>query len=809
MPKWLKIILKVVAAVILLFLLVSVGLFIYINTHKTKVLSLITTTLNRNLDGKLSIGDMETTFFKGFPGISVSLKSVDIKDRRWPQHKHTLLQAKDFDVSINTLALFRGAIRISNVDISNAAIDLYQDSTGYSNTAVFKKKKKQQPKSDDNNAGGNSAEFGKFTLRQVSFAVNNEKKNKLFHFYVNQLAGKMQYPDSGWRADLQLNVLAKSMAFNTNKGSFLQNKVLQGQMIAGYNEDNSRINVSSRNLTIGGDPFHINAFFDTGNKETKFKILVGADEIQWRRASALLAANISQVLNKFNLARPFKVNAEISGSFGGGDPYLHVIGSIKDNKLLIPGAVIDSCAFDAEFSNHIDPKKGFDDENSTIRLFRFRGRYNHLPFVIDTGSIINLEKPIATGNFKSNFPLANLNYTFGKVAKFTQGNADVKLRYKADIVNYRLNKPVIAGVINFKNAGVTYLPRNLSFKNTSLSLNFIKDDLILNNIRVQSGRSVVMMDGRVNNFLNLYYNAPEKILLTWNIRSPELRLAEFLGFLTTRRQVRPSAVPRGNSGNVVDQLGNVLDKGNAEMHLLVDKVYYRNFLATDVKADLLTTADGILLRNVGVKHAGGSMQLNGKMVQGSNLNRFTLNTTVTNVNIREFFHSFSNFGLSALTYQNLKGFLSAKGNITGGITDNGNLVPRSINGNINLNLRNGALLDYSPLIKVGKFAFPFRDLKHIEIPKLDAQFDLRGDKVIIRPMQLTSSVLNADIAGVYAFTQGTNITLDVPLRNPKNDEEITDKAELQKRRFKGIVLHLRAKDDEDGKLKIGWNRDHK
>jgi hypothetical protein len=177
--------------------------------------------------------------------------------------------------------------------------------------------------------------------------------------------------------------------------------------------------------------------------------------------------------------------------------------------------------------------------------------------------------------------------------------------------------------------------------------------------------------------------------------------------------------------------------------------------------------------------------------------------------MREFFRSFDNFGLQSLTYKNLQGFLSAKAKINGGVTDAGDLSPRSVHGIVDVSLRQASLLNFDPLISVGKFAFPFRDLNNIQIPKLDARFNLEGEKVIINPMKINSSVLNADIAGVYGFTRGTNIALDVPLRNPKKDENITDKAELEKRRFKGIVLHLLARQDEDGKLKIGWNKDHK
>jgi hypothetical protein len=65
-----------------------------------------------------------------------------------------------------------------------------------------------------------------------------------------------------------------------------------------------------------------------------------------------------------------------------------------------------------------------------------------------------------------------------------------------------------------------------------------------------------------------------------------------------------------------------------------------------------------------------------------------------------------------------------------------------------------------------------------------------------------------DIAGVYGLTNGTDIALDIPLRNPEKDANIIDKDELKKRRFKGIVVHIRAY-DENGKLKIGLNNNHK
>jgi hypothetical protein len=807
MPKWLKISLKVLGGLILLFILLAVGVTIYVANNKEKVLAQVIKKLNENLDGTLTVGDIKPSFFSNFPDVSLALKNVVIRDRQFPRHKHTLLDAKDFNVSVNAAALFHGVVSINNIGINNATIDLYTDTSGYSNTAVFKKSKKEKVKADANESNS-STQLKRFSLANVNFTINNERHHKLFNFAVSQLNGKMVYPDTGWHANVHLNVLAKSLAFNTKRGSFIKNRQINTDLDAGFNEETGKISVRSDNFDIGGDVFGLNALFVTGKGDDSFAFHLTNDKLLWRNASALLAPNITKVLNRFNLDKPIGVKAIISGSFGGGDPYFHVAAVVNNNKLTIPGGVIDDCSFNAVFTNENIKGKGFSDANSVIKLAKFKGSYSNLPFMIDTGSITNLEVPITTGNFKANFPVTNFNSLLGaKVAKFTKGTADMNLRYKADIVNLQLNKPFVQGTINLKGINISYIPRNLNLTNSSISLDFTGNDLLLKNIRLQSGQSIVRMEGQVKNFMNLYYSAPEKILINWQVTSPQIYLAEFLGFLNT---TKPSGKPvkRAASGNVVEQLATVLNSAKADMHMRINELHYRKFLASNVNADLLLSEDGIRINQVSLKTSGGSLKLNGNLVQKGRVNDFIVATTISNVNVSQFFYAFDNFGLTDLTNENLKGFLSARTSTTGSITNIGDIVKHSIRGKVLINLKDGALLNFKPIKSVGKFAFPFRDLDNITLSELNGDFDIMGDKITINPMEISSSVLNMDVAGVYGLTNGTDIALDVPLRNPKNDSKITDKEELQKKRFKGIVLHIRAH-EEEGKLKIGWNKNHK
>ncbi|AOM80908.1 AsmA family protein [Pedobacter steynii] len=807
MPRWSKIALKIFAGLVALVLIVFTALGLYVNANKKALLETITKQLNKNLNGSLTIGNMEPTFFKGFPGVSISLKNVVMKDSLWKQHQHTLLDAKDFDVSVNTMALLTGTIEIKKIGISNATIYLYTDSNGYSNTAIFRKKdKKKKPENEEDSS---DARLKKFNLSKVNFVVDNQKGHKLFQFDVDELKGDMDYSFSGWEAKLKLKTLARSLAFNTRRGSFIKDKLLEGPFKINYNEDSGIIDVAPNQLNIGKDPFLIGAKFDTSKENTEFTINIKAPGILWKDAAALLAPNISAKLNMFDLKVPIDVTCTLAGNMGpGGDPEINVTALVKDNVLTTPGAVVDSCNFKGVFTNNYEKGKGFTDANSAIKLYQFKGSYSEMPFSIDTMFIHNLDKPIATGVFKSKFEISKLNKAIGEeTLKFTKGVANVRLAYRADIVDFKLSKPIVTGVVDIVNADVSYVPRKLNFTNTAISLNFTSKDLFIKNIRLQSGKSVVLMDGTIRNFLNLYYTAPEKILLNWQITSPELHLGEFFGFLGSRKPAR-KAKRNTRHSNFSDDMNDLFEKSMVDMHLRVAKVYYNKFVATDATADLFLSESGIGLKNISVKHGGGSLKVDGNISQKGGLNHFSINTTLSNVDIKNFFYSFDNFGLKSLTSKNLKGFLYSKTKIGGSITDQGKLVTNSLRGNIAFDVKRGALLKFDPIRNVGKFAFPFRDLDNITFENLNGRFDIMGPRIKINPMQINSSILNMDVAGIYSMSTGTNIEVDVPLRNPKKDEDITDKKEIQERRMKGIVLHLLATDGEDGKIKIKLVRNH-
>lgn len=805
-PKWAKVSLKILAGMFLLLVAGYVCLAWYVNNNKQEVLTSITKSLNEDMTGSLTIGDMEPTFLKGFPGVSLRLNDVMIRDSLYARHKRTLLSAGEVDVTVNTLALIRGTIDIKKIHIQDAAIDLFTDVNGYANTSVFKKKKKTTPETEEDSF----PELKKLLLENVSFKSENLQTHKLYSFKVYRLSGTAKYESPGWHADVDIKAFAESMAFNTVHGSFIKDKELDGSFDITFNKEEGFLLFEPERLDIGGEKFIIGAKLETGGK-SGFTINIKNENILWLNAANLLSPNITVKLKMFDIKKPIWVTCDLVGDFNvEGDPLILVNAKIRDNTLVSPGGIVDNCNFNGVFTNNYVDGKGYGDPNSAIKLLNFKGDYKGIPFIMNKAFIINLEKPIAVGDIRSDFEVSRLAGLIDEdLFKFSKGTASVKLDYKADIVDFKIAKPYLKGEVNIKKANILYAPRKLNLNDVSVALDFTENDLNISEIILKSAKSTVNMKGSVKNFLNLYYTDPEKIVLNWEIYSPQLNIGEFMGFIGGRKRGK-TPLKKDRRGNFTEELNTIFEHSQVDMKLKVDKLFYNRFFATNTRAEIVLAESQVIIKNAGLNHAGGSLVLSGSMSQSqARANPYKLNATIKNADIQKFFYAFHNFGMESLKAENIRGYFSSVVKVGGLISDAGSPVRNSMSGNVSFTLKKGSLINFEPVISVGKFAFPFRDVKNITFTNLNGNLAIKNGKVTISPMQINSSLINMDVEGVYAFDKGTNINITVPLRNPEKDKGITDKEELAERRNRGIVLHLIAADDEKGdvKIKLGKKKD--
>lgn len=781
-----------------LILISAVGLRIYFERNKTEIVKKINTQINDNIHGEAKIGDIGYKFLIGFPNFTVVLKDVELKDSLIAIHKRPVLKAGEIEVRLNVLALMKKEVNIHKVVINDATIDLYKDKNGVSNSNIFKPKKKKEK-----TESGTTTSIDEVVLKNVNFISENQKGNKLFYFEIKSLKSKIKYSDEGWKTEVSLETFAKSLAFNTLKGSFVKDKEIDGKLSVDFSKAQNRISVVAEKLEIGGDPFNIKAHFNVGKGNSLFDIDIKT-KILWSNAHNLLSKNISSKLNKFDLKVPLDASCVIKGYLSvKGDPEIMVNAVIENDELKTSYGVVTNCSFKGKFTNNYKKGLGFNDANSAVIITDFKGEYKEIPISIPRGIINDLGKPVATGKFNSEFNVVKLKSMINEdFMKFSEGTAKVNLDFKVDIVDLKLNKPHFIGNVNIKNASFYYRPKNINFQKTDVELQFTEQALLIKNIKFQNKVNTVFMEGRVDNFLNLYYDAPEKMTVNWKIYSPYLDIKQIIGVLSYHDKSAPAKTETKTQSS--GQLQEVFSKSKVNIDLLVDKLSYKKMMGSQFKINVMMNNGGLYVKNGSMQGStGSSIHFDAQLVPKNEMVLFKTNINLKEGEISRFLSSFNNFGVTSFSPNSIKGKLSLATSLAGTLDSNRDLIKRSVVGDFKFHVKNGTLTNFEPIQKIGKTVFPNRDVSHITFSDLYGVTTIKGDKINVKEFKITSNVLNMDASGVYSLSKnGTNLGVRIPLRNPEDDYKIANLNERETQRYKGIVVNLLVFDGEDGKTKI-------
>lgn len=783
---------------IAIVLLSAIGLRLYFENHKAEIIAKINTQINDNILGEVKIGDIGYKFLVGLPNFTLVLKDVELKDSLVAIHKRPALKAAEIEVRLNVLQLLKKEVDIPKIVIIDAKIDLFKDKNGVSNSTIFKPKNKEPQ--TENSA---SISVNEVVLKNVIFISENQQAHKLFDFDIRSLKSKIEYSDAGWKTDVRLKTFVKSLAFNSLKGSFVKNKEIDGDLLVSFSNEQKKISIITKKIEIGGDPFNIKAHFNIGKENSLFDIDIKT-KIMWSDAYNLLSNNISSKLNKFDLKVPLQASCSIKGDMSvKGDPEIVVNAVIKNDELTTSYGAVKNCSFKGGFTNNYKNGRGNNDANSAVIISNFKGEFKEIPLDIPTAIINNLDKPVATGKFNSEYEVTKLgNFINEEFMVFYGGKATVDLDFKVDIVDLKLNKPKFTGAINIKNASFFLKSKNVNFKNTDVELSFTEQDLLIKKIKFQNKANTVLMEGRVDNFLNLYYDAPEKMNVKWKIYSPFLDVRQIVSVLTHHYHSGDSKPKATNKSS--NQLQEVLRKAQVSIDINVDKLTYRKMVAKDFKVSIIMAKKGLFVNNVTIQGSTGStLFINAQVIPKNKLLYFKAKIKINNGNIARFLGSFNNFGVKSFSPNDIKGNLSLKTSLTGILNENRELDTNSITGDVAFTIKNGTLSNFEPIIKIGKIAFPNRDVKNITFSDLASNASIKGKLINIKDLKVTSNVLNLNAKGAYSLSNiGTNLAVKIPLRNPKDDYKIANQNEKDAVRYKGLVVNLLVMDGKDGQTKI-------
>jgi autotransporter translocation and assembly factor TamB len=254
----------------------------------------------------------------------------------------------------------------------------------------------------------------------------------------------------------------------------------------------------------------------------------------------------------------------------------------------------------------------------------------------------------------------------------------------------------------------------------------------------------------------------------------------------------------------ISEITKLLESANINLNLNAKQLIYKKFYADNLLANLNMDDNAIKLKDIRLRHGGGSISIQGDLRNEIASNPFSFNAQLRNVNVSKIFTAFNNFGLKSPTDENIGGTLTADVTLQGGVTVKAQIIPDELKGFVKFNLNNGQLVNFEPVQKISQTVFKNRNFSDIQFADLHDLLEINGEKITVNRMEIRSTVLTMFVEGIYNMKTGPDLSIQVPLSNLKanKDSVLINKGIFSKT---GVSARLRAKRGDDGKVKITWD----
>ena len=806
MKKLVKQVSIFLGSVLLLLLIAYAVLSIYVSTHKKELIAKATLEISSVIGGTVSVSDVSVSLFKSFPSLSIDLKKLDIRDSAFSKHRHPLLYAENLFLRVNPIKLLVGNISLTSLELNTAGVYLYTDSSGYSNSYL------SHPKSVKSNEPASQTTkhlFDKVVLKNVSVTINDLSKNKLFDIVLNNLVVKTKQNGDAIPLSVSQSIFVKSLAFNTQQGSYLENHSLIGDYTLSYNIAKQELSFDSIRMEISKQPFFFTGSITLG-KEQRFSLRAKTEKIGFDFAKSLLTQKTAKGISIVSVDGALDISASLTGSLEGGDPLVVAKWVARNNSLKTPLLSFDSCSFSGTYTNEVVGGRTRNDSNSKVEAYSFSGNWRGLNMRSEKIVLNSLTTPILEADLISDFSLARLNAILQTESlTLNNGQGKMELRYKGPVDHISPQNASLNGSLKITQGNLLLQPSQSNLSDCNGFLRFVNSDLIIDSLVTTISNNPIRFSGEAKNVLALLGESSGGLSLTLNARATLLNIDHLSSILLRKLPSKNTTAKQKNSGRLsksVEKIDALLSSGSVAVNISADRLQMKNFEATRLKANILIDQNAWQIKQASLQQGSGSLVVIAKAVTADN-NHFKLNGGIEmkNLDARKIWFGFNNFGVPALSYQNIKGVLSANTSFSLLIDKSGGFDMNSFNGNASFSITKGALINFKPLQTVETFLLKNRNLSDISFAEIKDYISFDKGDIRIGRMEINSSVLSLFVEGVYSPTGKTDIRIQVPVSNLKKRGAGYKPENLGASRGGGPSVFLRAKSGEDGKIKLKYD----
>lgn len=291
-----------IAPLILLVLLIP---YIIPNTISKEIENRI----NQNINGKVEFQNTSLSFFKHFPSLTLSLNNFTLKGAA-PFEKETLIQAKQLSFRLNLSTIFSKQVKIDQIFLDQADINIQVDKKGNANYNVYK--------SDNTPA---TAQDGASTAIKIEGIFIN-KSNLIYDdqsipMKVN--AKGLNYTGNGDLSkaifDLKSNARIDTLDLYYNNALYLLHKKIDAKLVTKINTNSLDLMFNENDLKINSLPILFVGKFSFLKDGYDINFKTAAKETDLHNIFTVLPPSIANRMQKTTIKGYAEINASLIGKY--------------------------------------------------------------------------------------------------------------------------------------------------------------------------------------------------------------------------------------------------------------------------------------------------------------------------------------------------------------------------------------------------------------------------------------------------------------------------------------------------------------
>ncbi|MBL7700829.1 MAG: hypothetical protein JNM14_01145 [Ferruginibacter sp.] len=749
---------KKILKVFLIVILVLIGLlFATPYIFKGRIVKLVKKEINKNLTAKVDFKEVDISFFRHFPKVSVGLDSLHIIGTGYFLGD-TLMSAKRIDATMDIMSFIKGDnMVINNVYLVSPRINALVSKEGLANWDIVKPREEQQ----------NEDTAGKpFKMELDYYSIENGYINYMdVQSNMSAVIENLNHSGSGdFTSDvftLKTKSDATSISFNYGAIPYLSN--VKSTINTDIQIDNKKGTYS-----FDGTDILLNQLKIDGKGVIKM-LDKGFDmDISFKSPSTDFK-NILSLITPIYKKEFSKVTATGSAIFEG-----FVKGVYADSAM--PGYHLAAEVKNGSFK-YTDLPKGVEQINFKAVVDNPDGKTDNTVVDITNGQLAIDNEPFGFRLMVKN-PVSNMFVDaaakgkldlgqVGNYVKLEKGtsiaglmNADVAVKGNVkDIEQQQFSKFYAAGVIDVNNFRYVSPDYPTGVKINTVHTNFTPTKIDVSNLSGQYMNSNFTGGGQINNLLSYLLNG-KPLSANLAVNADKINLNDWIG-------VAPETPAKTTPAKTTSSTPFVVPANlDIELNTKVSNLKYDNLDIQNLSGTLQIEDEAVKLNNVSGNAMDGTIKINGSYSTKESKAKpaIAMSYDVSQVDIQKTFYAFNTAQKLMPIGKFLAGKITSVLSANGKLGENMSIDMGTISGNGNLFLIEGFLSKFAPLDKIAT-VLNVKELQSISMKDVKTFFEFSNGKLLVKPFTVKIKNIEMEIGGLQGigFDEGINYAINMKL----------------------------------------------